>query len=161
MSKKSKLKVIAKIEGEAYELIWEAAITGAWRNVKEWLQRDPGLIKAAGEVTLEGESRPFIMSLLHVAVTINPDVEFIEYLLSAGADVRAVCINWDDSLERSYHTPTVLHLAAQYNPNIEVLECLISANTNVNAQDYDGRIPLEVADTEEKKHLLRQAMTAK
>ena len=53
---------------------------------------------------------------------------------------------------------TPLHRAAIRNRNVEVLRYLVSVpNVDVNAQDKAGKTPLDVANTEEKRAILRAA----
>ena len=54
---------------------------------------------------------------------------------------------------------TPLHGAAHNNSNVEVLKYLISQGTDVNARTGEGKTPLDAADTDEKKHILREART--
>jgi len=51
---------------------------------------------------------------------------------------------------------TPLHCAARHN-HIEVVKYLIEIGANVNAQDEYGKPPLDVASTDEKKTILREA----
>ena len=53
---------------------------------------------------------------------------------------------------------TPLHTAALANPNLEVLMYLISQGANANIKDNTGFTPLDLAKTEEKKRILREAM---
>jgi len=91
---------------------------------------------------------------LYFAARIN-SVDVLHILISHGANVNAKCSEW--------YTP--LHGAADYNSNIEVLKYLISQGADVNAKagpfgfGVFGQTPLDVASTEEKKRILREAGT--
>ena len=54
---------------------------------------------------------------------------------------------------------TPLHTAAKWNPHVEVVKYLIERGANVHAENKDGKTPLDVADTDEKKSVLQDAMT--
>ena len=51
---------------------------------------------------------------------------------------------------------TPLHLAAKYN-HVEVVKYLISQGADVNAETTWGNTPLDLANNEEKKNILREA----
>ena len=53
---------------------------------------------------------------------------------------------------------TLLHLAAANNASVEVLEFIISHKANLYAKDNWDKTPLDYANTEEKKRILRDAM---
>jgi ankyrin repeat protein len=74
-------------------------------------------------------------------------VPILECLISLGADVHA----------RDDCGNTPLHLAAQWSFDTAVLRYIIS-QSDMNAQNNDGMTPLDVANTEEKKSILREAM---
>ena len=53
---------------------------------------------------------------------------------------------------------TPLHWAAsEHQRNVEILQYLISQRADLNAKRYDGLTPLDVADTDEKREILRAA----
>ena len=112
---------------------------------------------------------------LHSAALSNSNVEVVKYLVSQGADVNA----------RGNADITPLQRAATGNPNVEVLKYLISQGASVNTKNTGGGTPLHdaainnsvevvkylvsqganvdawavnVANTEEKKAILRAAM---
>ena len=86
----------------------------------------------------------------HLAAQYNSNVDVLKYLAYQGADINA---------RATALRKTPLHYAAWWNKNPDVLKCLISLGADVNAKnDYDGKTPLDVADTEEKKRILREAM---
>ena len=143
--------------------IWEAAVGGHWGIVKEWLHRDPSLINVTGKVpfkywTLE-------RTLFHVASALNPNVDFLKYLVSLGADVHTkdefgmtplytaaernsleviqylISQGADVKAKHGYRQTTTLHSAAKKN-TLEVLQYLISQGADVNAKDGDGKTPL-------------------
>ena len=82
-------------------------------------------------------------------ISYNSNVEVIKYLIEQGADVN-VRIGTENS-------ETPLFLAAQYNPNVDVMKTLIENGAEVNAKNYKGETPLDHADSEEKKNILRAA----
>ena len=85
--------------------------------------------------------------LIHAALS-NPNVEVLRFLVS-----RSVNVNAKDSLGR-----TSLHRAAQANPNVEILRYLVTVpNIDLNEGNDQGKTPLDVADTDEKKEILRNA----
>jgi ankyrin repeat protein len=87
---------------------------------------------------------------LHRAVEQNPNINVLKYLISQGADVNA-------KIEMN-HNKTPLHLAAERNPNINVLKYLISQGADVNAKtEIFNETPLDLANSEEKKKILRDA----
>ena len=84
---------------------------------------------------------------LHVAVMGSiVGIEVIKYLLSLGLDVNA---QDDDG-------GTPLHYAAGLNHKIEVLNYLLDQGANVNIKANNGVTPLDIANTEDKKAILRQ-----
>ena len=60
------------------------------------------------------------------------------------------------SCKKRFRTP--LHFVAHYNRNVKVLKYLVLAGADIGAKDDSGKIPLDYADTEEKKSILREAM---
>ena len=83
-------------------------------------------------------------------------LETVKLLVTHGADVNSKRTDW----ERRNLTP--LHRAAESNRDVEVLKYLISQGADVNVKAKTGglfkKTPLQVADTEEKKRILRDAM---
>jgi len=55
---------------------------------------------------------------------------------------------------------TPLHYAAKYNPDTAILTNLLMYGANADARNKAGQTPLDVADTEEKKQILRSRMTS-
>jgi len=90
---------------------------------------------------------------LYFAAAGNSNVDVLKYLIAHGADVNVAA-----TLD-GYFCRTPLHAAASENPNVEVLKCLIAQGADVYAKDDKGKTPLDVADTDEKKQILREAMT--
>jgi len=74
----------------------------------------------------------------------------VRYLVETqGVDINAKC----------YCGRTPLHCAAEQNPDPNVLKYLISQGADVNAKDnITGETPLDLAYTEPKIRILRQAM---
>ena len=114
--------------------IWEAAVANDWNTVKELLQRDPSLIDVTGEYYR------YEMSLLHLAIKLNPDIELVKYLVSLGADINAefTFINYKDKTYKIARcTPPPLHWAAWHNSNVDVLRFLVSKGVDVNAVENE------------------------
>lgn len=86
-------------------------------------------------------------TLLLEAAWFNKNLEIMKYLVSLGPDLNA----------QSKGGCTPLYYAAQKNRNVEILRYLISIGADVNVKDKSGKTPLDVADTEEKKTILREA----
>ena len=105
--------------------VWEDAVAKQWDAVKQWLDSKPSLIA----VTHEGDT------LLHHAARHNPDVNFLKYLVSLGADVNVKDCNGN----------TPLHKAAWHNSNVEVVKYLVSMKADVNSQNIKGKTPLDWA----------------
>ena len=82
----------------------------------------------------------------HNAACKNPNVAILEFFISLGANVN----------ETSDAGMTPLLGAAFGNPSIEVLQYLIAKGADVNAK-IDGNTVMDVANTEEKKRVLREA----
>jgi len=70
-----------------------------------------------------------------------------EMLLAAGADIHALDAD----------NETSLHWAAKHGP-VEALEFLLSRGARTDVKDNQGNLPIDVADSDEKKRLLREAM---
>jgi len=92
---------------------------------------------------------------LHVAAGRNSNVDVLRYLVAQGANVNV----------KNLADQTPLHLAARSN-SIDVLKYLISQGADVNARDCvnkfagdnsSSKTPLDYANTEEKKQILREA----
>ena len=96
------------------EPIWDAAVNGRWDIVKQWLKRDPSLIGITGSATIR-DCPSNESTLLHLASALNPNVDFLKYLVSLGADINA----------QSESGATPLHSAAWNNSNVEILVLLI------------------------------------
>jgi len=86
--------------------------------------------------------------VLHHAALDNSNLDVYKYIVSQGLDVNV----------KQNNGITALHTAAGNNPNVEALKCLISIGADVNAKVGNGLTPLDLADTEEKKQILREAM---
>ena len=175
MTKRTKKNATVKKQGNARKLVWDAATEGDWEAVKEWLQSDPSLITATGWMSDCADS-----TLLHIALVHRLDIDSIKYLIRLGANVNAKNDCGDMPLYMTNNVKmleylvsqganvhavnaydqTLLHHAADHYRNVNVLEYLIAQGVDTDAQDRWGKIPLDYADTEEKKRLLRRAMTA-
>ena len=112
--------------------IWEAAVGGHWGIVKEWLRRDPTLINVTGNITLH-DNEYKNLPLFHVVSGLNPNVEFLKYLVSLGADVNAA--GGEDKA-------SPLSFAAQCNSNVSILEYLVSQGADVQEKTKWGETPL-------------------
>ena len=111
--------------------------------------------------------------------------EVVEYLIESGEKINGQYIYvdafkcWEDTNEilnnRKYQDydgnfnykkhvkdawETPLHIAARYG-SMKVLEYLLSEGARVDAKNAVGNTPLSVANTEEKKYKLREAMVPK
>ncbi|MDR0327164.1 MAG: ankyrin repeat domain-containing protein [Planctomycetaceae bacterium] len=95
-------------------------------------------------------STPLFEAVAHLDGAHHPyvkvNVEVLRCLVSLGADVNT---------KNQFNTP--LHEAVLRDPNVESVKFLISQGADVNAKDHDGKTPLDVANTEEKKAILRAA----
>ena len=131
----------------SFENIFDAAKAGVIPDVASFF-RDYGDFLAAIIATDETGATP-----LHIVAGFNPNASALKYmgawLMSFGEESH---INVKD-----HNSKTPLHYAAS-NPNIEALKYLVSQHANVHVRDRDGKTPLDVADTEEKKRILREAM---
>jgi len=85
-------------------------------------------------------------SAFHQAIW-NWHEEVAEMLLEAGADIHAV--------DGDNETP--LHWAAKHGP-LDALKFLLARGARTDLRDNQGNLPIDVADTEEKKNSLREAM---
>ena len=95
------------------------------------------------------DSGEYVKRLLHYAAE-SSTLDVVQYLISEGANVNA----------RTENGRNPLHYAAENTlVSVDVLECLISHGADVHAKDRDGKTPLDCAYQEEKKHILRAAMT--
>jgi ankyrin repeat protein len=128
--------------------IWEAAVNNDWDTVKECLRRDPSLIN------ITGMDEGYEMSLLHLAIGQESDIELVEYLVSQGADVnvqynvRNTDIDEKGEVRRFFTSPTPppLHFAIiQDNANVDVVLFLMGQGADVNAADCYGKTPLHYA----------------
>jgi hypothetical protein len=86
-------------------------------------------------------------------------VEVIKYFVeSEGIDINALV---QLTLGEGVNAKTItlgdmpLHIAASNHSNAEVLKYLISVGADVNVKNKSGKTPLDVANTEEKKRILR------
>jgi len=85
---------------------------------------------------------------LHCAAMYSYRMKTLEYLISVGADIHA----------RDECGNTPLHYAAQWSFNDDILKYLIAQGADRNAINNDGMTPLDIANTEEKRYILRDAM---
>ena len=70
----------------------------------------------------------------------------VELCIKGGADVNSRSLGF-----------TPLHYAAMHNNDVEVLKYLLSHGADVNAENNDGLTSLDVASTEAKEIILREA----
>ena len=117
---------------------------------------------------------------LHIAVQFNPNIEVSRHLASRRASINAtnnvgnmplhVAAQFRGAeilqilISRGAHINapnnagnTPLHLAAHFNPNVAALRYLLSRRADVDAKNNFGSTPYDVADTEEKKAILRSS----
>jgi WD40 repeat protein len=78
------------------------------------------------------------------------NMDICQYLISQGADVNAADTNGG----------TPLHHTIWNNSSVEVMKYLISRGADVHAKNRYGKTPLDIANTEEKKQILRNASNA-
>lgn len=71
----------------------------------------------------------------------------IEFFLKKGTNINIADSNGN----------TPLHYAARYNSDIRVLKYLLYRGASINTKSDKGRTPLDVASTDEKKRILREA----
>lgn len=71
----------------------------------------------------------------------------MKFLISQGANIN----------KKAWYG-TSLHSATKFNPSIDVLKFLVSMGVDAYAKDSDGKTPLDVAKTAEKKRILEEAM---
>jgi hypothetical protein len=106
--------------------------------------------------------------LFHLAALLNPDIEFLKYLVSQGADIHALSeyggtpihyaarnstvevLEYLISLGVSLHAKnkiggTALHYAAAGNSRVDVLQYLVNRSFDVKARDVNGWTPLHEA----------------
>ena len=71
----------------------------------------------------------------------------VRHFLDKGADVNAKNnIGW-----------APIHYAAMRNPSVDVTQLLIAQGADVNTKNTAGKTPLDIADSEEKKAIIREA----
>ena len=121
--------------------IFEAAEKGTVQDIENYVGTGTSMVNQRDE---RGDTP------LHYAAWYNPNAEVVKYLVSKGADVNS----------KGSDGYTALHGAASHNSNVDVLRYLISQKADISARDNKGNTPLEIANTEEKKRILREAMAA-
>ena len=84
------------------------------------------------------------MSALHYAVCTHDEIEVPQYLLDKGADMEVV----------NCRGHTALH-GASHCGHIKILLLLMSYGANLYAKDTRGRLPIDLAKTEEIKQAIR------
>jgi cytohesin len=89
---------------------------------------------------------------LHEAAKHNSNVEIVKYLIAKGVPVN---VKISEGVNKG---DMPLHYAAGANSNVEVLKYLIDQGAEVNEKNDHGLTPLHFADTDEKRHILREAM---
>lgn len=82
---------------------------------------------------------------LHYATDLDDDIgaKVVEMLLLHGADIRA----------QIYDGSTALHNAAE-NGRVKIVEVLLKHGASLEIKDDEGRIPLNVASTDEIRSML-------
>jgi len=98
--------------------IWDAATSGHWDVVMQWLKLDPSLIAVRGEHD---------STLLHLATQNCGTLGAVEFLISHGADVNA-----KDSAGRS-----PLYWAAGKS-NMEMFTYLVSQGADIHVKSHGG-----------------------
>jgi len=121
--------------------IFEAAEKGTVQDIENYVGTGTSMVNQRDE---RGDTP------LHYAAWYNPNAEVVKYLVSKGADVNS----------KGSDGYTALHGAASHNSNVDVLRYLISQQADISTRDNKGNTPLEIANTEEKKRILREAMAA-
>lgn len=120
--------------GAAKSAVHEAAADGDVDALREELAKDASLIAAKNK---DG------WTPLHSAAY-QGQTEAVEFLVSAGANVNAVCNDGD----------TPLHYAAAQGEE-GVINVLAKAKAKLELQDNDGETPLDVAKGKKVKTLLQ------
>ena len=110
-----------------------------WAIVKNSIELAVFLLDRGADVNAKDNDG---WSPLHY-VSINNQIEIAKLLIDRGADVGAKVDGW-----------TPLHLAA-WNNHIEMTEFLIERGADVEAKDDGGKIPLDMARSDEMRALLR------
>jgi len=98
------------------------------------------LIGAGADVDVQDESG---WTPLHWASYYNR-IEIIQMFIDAGADLDIQDVNGR----------TALHYIAVHN-RLEIARMLIDAGARIDIEDDEGKLPYDLADTEEMKKLLR------
>jgi hypothetical protein len=163
--------------------IWDSVDAGDWGAVEAMVVSDPSLINITGEdVTgtigvpllhfaaaggnvgivefliekgvgvdwFDGDDR----TALHYAAMFTQNVEILKLLISAGADIDA----------QDMYGRTALYFAAFDNPNVEILRFLVDAGADPSirtaylSEHRADEFPIQVAETEVKRQILREAM---
>jgi len=160
-----------------FKNIFDAAKEGTVEDVRYFVE-----VKGVTVNTKDNSNGTPLHSAVDWRYNLNK-TEKIQYLISKGADVNAkndygfaplqyaacnsvavvqlLASHGADVNTKDKNGKTPLHVVAESeHASVEALEYLISQGADVNAKTsgFFGKTPLQVANTKEKKHILREAM---
>ena len=158
--KKEELEKIARGES-TFDNILLAAQNGTVEDVKYFVKTkgvNVNEVKVRDDHPLAGWTPLFL------AAVFNPNVEVVEYLISEKANVKVKTTLGDTPLHMVEPARRGTNMAkAMFGEEVDdtvaikVVKALISAGADIDAKNMEGKTPLDVAETEEIKNILRVA----